>query len=156
MTPARSLPLRLLAAPLCVIALAACSMAFEPPSAHAATPTPDWPPAWADVPDAQQATDFTPPRFSAPAASHCHRAPSTREVPGRDVEPQASEWPRRRGDARTESAASALAERMPGAKVAAATGRVAGALTASPTTAPSCPRRTRPRRPSRRARRTSW
>lgn len=40
-----------------------------------------WPPAWQDSPP-QSAIDFTPPAFSAPSASHCHRLPTLREVPG--------------------------------------------------------------------------
>lgn len=40
-----------------------------------------WPPAWQDPPP-QTAIDFTPPTFSAPSATHCHRLPSLREVPG--------------------------------------------------------------------------
>ncbi len=40
-----------------------------------------WPPAWQDTPP-QTAVDFTPPAFSAPSATHCHRLPALREVPG--------------------------------------------------------------------------
>jgi len=40
-----------------------------------------WPPAWQDPPP-QTAIDFTPPTFSAPSATHCHRLPTMREVPG--------------------------------------------------------------------------
>ncbi|MGY4826942.1 vWA domain-containing protein [Sphaerotilaceae bacterium SBD11-9] len=40
-----------------------------------------WPPAWQDAPP-NAAVDFTPPAFDAPSATHCHRLPSTREVPG--------------------------------------------------------------------------
>ncbi|HET7792078.1 MAG TPA: VWA domain-containing protein [Rhizobacter sp.] len=54
-----------------------------------------WPPAWQDAPP-NAAVDFTPPAFEAPSATHCHRLPSTREVPGGGRE-QADG--RRRGEA---------------------------------------------------------
>jgi Mg-chelatase subunit ChlD len=62
-----------------VLLLAACASVFDEPLAHAAPP--DWPPVWQDMPEPVQ-TDFTTPRFDAPSASHCRRAPTTREVPG--------------------------------------------------------------------------
>lgn len=40
-----------------------------------------WPPAW-NEPPAQAQQDDTLPSFEPPSAAHCHRAPSTREVPG--------------------------------------------------------------------------
>ena len=65
-----------------VLTLAACAGALEAPLAHATPAATDWPPLWQD--DAQRMpwaqTDFTPPRFAAPTASHCHRAPTTREL----------------------------------------------------------------------------
>ena len=57
--------------------LAACALA-DAPSAQAAPG--GWPPAWNEPP--AQAQDFTQPQFEPPSASHCHRAPTTREVPG--------------------------------------------------------------------------
>ncbi len=57
--------------------LAACALA-DAPSALAAPG--GWPPAWNDLPAPAQ--DFTRPSFEPPSASHCHRAPTTREVPG--------------------------------------------------------------------------
>ncbi|MBS0437388.1 MAG: VWA domain-containing protein [Proteobacteria bacterium] len=57
--------------------LAACALA-DAPSAQAAPG--GWPPAWNEPP--AQAQDFTQPQFEPPSASHCHRLPSTREVPG--------------------------------------------------------------------------
>ena len=57
--------------------LAACALA-DAPSAQAAPG--GWPPAWNEPP--AQAQDFTQPQFEPPSASHCHRASSTREVPG--------------------------------------------------------------------------
>ncbi|MBS0443681.1 MAG: VWA domain-containing protein [Proteobacteria bacterium] len=57
--------------------LAACALA-DAPSAQAAPG--GWPPAWNEPP--AQAQDFTPSQFEPPSASHCHRAPTTREVPG--------------------------------------------------------------------------
>ncbi len=41
----------------------------------------NWPPAW-NEPPAQAQQDYTLPSFEPPSASHCHRAPGTREVPG--------------------------------------------------------------------------
>lgn len=57
--------------------LAACALADAPP-ANAAPGA--WPPPWSG--DAPPETDFTLPRFEPPSSSHCHRAPTTREVPG--------------------------------------------------------------------------
>jgi Mg-chelatase subunit ChlD len=74
---------RLFAAPAFILALAACAGSWPDPlatTAHAATGSVPWPPTWQTTPDLQ--TDFTPPRFEPPSASHCQRAPTTREVPG--------------------------------------------------------------------------
>lgn len=49
-----------------------------------------WPPAWQDSPP-PTAIDFTPPTFSAPSATHCHRLPAMREVPGGGVQ-QGAGW----------------------------------------------------------------
>ncbi len=80
MNPIR-LPLRLAAAPLvaAMALLAACAAALDAPLANAASPG-AWPPPWSDPPAQQQ--DYSAVRFDVPSASHCHRAPSTREVPG--------------------------------------------------------------------------
>jgi Mg-chelatase subunit ChlD len=66
------------------VLLAACAAAFDEPLAHAGGNDP-WPPAWQDAP---APTEFMPPAFDPPSASHCHRAPTTREVPGGGVEQQ--------------------------------------------------------------------
>ncbi len=75
-------------------ALAACAVSVattdaglrpEPVSRTSTTPAP-WPPAWPNTPEPQP--DFAPPRFEPPSASHCQRAPTTREVPGRQPQPQ--------------------------------------------------------------------
>jgi len=57
--------------------LAACALT-DAPAAMAAPG--GWPPAWNDPPAPAQ--DFSLPSFEPPSASHCHRAPTTREVPG--------------------------------------------------------------------------
>ena len=67
-----------------VFILAACAGALEAPPAHATAAGP-WPPVWQDTPSTAQ-VDFTPPSFAPPSANHCHRAPSTREVPGGERE----------------------------------------------------------------------
>ncbi len=78
--------LRPLAAPAFALmfVLAACAGALEAPVAHA-TPADPWPPVWQEAPPAAQA-EFGPAVFAPPSASHCHRAPSTREVPGGGLE----------------------------------------------------------------------
>lgn len=93
---------------LMIALLAACAAAFDEPSAHAATPTERdmWPPAWQDAPQSS-AVDFTPPAFDAPSATHCHRLPTTREVPG-GGEQQNAGWRRGR---EMESSRDALAKR---------------------------------------------
>ena len=96
-----------------LLALAACASAFEAPLAHATSMAGNWPPPWQD--DAQRShIDFTPPSFAVPAASHCHRAPTSREVPGGEREPQGASWRSRMGakaDAASASAPAALAKR---------------------------------------------
>ena len=74
-----------------IVALAACAASIDPPTAHAAPASPAWPAPWQDMPEAATG-DFTPPHFEPPSASHCHRAPTTREVPGGGREPQDSSW----------------------------------------------------------------
>lgn len=83
--------------------LAACAVA-DSSSAEAATPA--WPPAWNEPP--AQAQDFTLPQFEAPSASHCHRLPSTREVPGGGW----NEGRTRRGAAADDRAMAASEERV--------------------------------------------
>ena len=75
------LPLRVAAVPAvaALALLAACAAVIDAPLAHAAAPD-AWPPAWQDPPASLQT--YGTPRFDAPQASHCHRLPSTREVPG--------------------------------------------------------------------------
>ena len=75
------LPLRVAAVPAvaALALLAACAAVIDAPLAHAAAPG-AWPPAWQDPPASLQT--YGTPRFDAPQASHCHRLPSTREVPG--------------------------------------------------------------------------
>ncbi|MEO8151576.1 MAG: vWA domain-containing protein [Rhizobacter sp.] len=54
-----------------------------------------WPPSWQDTPQhPQQDIDFTTPPFEPPSATHCHRLPSMREVPGGG--PQDTGWRRGR------------------------------------------------------------
>ena len=112
---------------------AACAAAFDEPAAHAAIPVRNdpWPPAWQDSPQSSD-VDFTPPVFQPPSASHCHRLPSMREVPG-GGEQQGMGWRRgretelsrdamapRRSEAGGAVAAPPLAEsRAPAAKSAA-------------------------------------
>ena len=91
-----------------LLVLAACAGALEAPAAHA-TSTTGWPPVWQDAPPAWPA-DFTPPAFSAPSASHCHRAPSTREVPGGGREQQGDSRLRDHLGARRLSPATAAAD----------------------------------------------
>ena len=69
-----------------VFALAACAGALEAP-AYANPTTGPWPPLWQDAPQTWP-TEFTPPAFAAPSAPHCHRAPTTHEVPGGGREQQ--------------------------------------------------------------------
>lgn len=76
-------PRRAVPAVVMTMLLAACAAAFDEPLAHAG----GWPPLWQDAPQPTQ-TDFTQPNFEAPSAAHCHRPPSTREVPGRGSEMQ--------------------------------------------------------------------
>ena len=82
-----------------LLTLAACAGALDEQSAHAAPPFGIWPPVWQDAPEPTQ-SDFTVPNFERPSASHCHRAPTTREVPGggRDQQELSSSHSRR-GDA---------------------------------------------------------
>lgn len=84
---------RFAAAPtlLLIAALAACAASLDEQTAVAA-PAPDtWPPAWQGAP-VTAAGAFTPPQFEPPSASHCQRAPTTREVPGRQTEENDAAW----------------------------------------------------------------
>ena len=78
---------RLATAPtlLLIAALAACAASFDDPAGLAAPAPNPWPPAWQNAP-ATPPGDFTPPHFEPPSASHCQRAPGTREVPGRSAQ----------------------------------------------------------------------
>ena len=82
-----------------LLTLAACAGALDEQTAHAAPPFGTWPPVWQDLPEPPQ-SDFTMPSFERPTASQCHRAPTTREVPGGGREQQELSSSRgRRGDA---------------------------------------------------------
>ena len=76
---------------LLIAALAACAASFDEQTALAAPAPNPWPPAWQDAP-ATPAGAFTPPHFEPPSASHCQRAPSTREVPGRSAQENDAAW----------------------------------------------------------------
>jgi uncharacterized protein YegL len=104
----------LFTAPAFVLALAACAGAWPEPTAHAATPVINapWPPAWQTTPEPQ--TDFTPPRFEAPSAAHCQRAPTTREVPGAQRQQQDGMGRRYKHEGVTEGDAAASDSRPSG------------------------------------------
>ncbi len=112
--------------------LAACALANSPPAMAAPG---GWPPAWNDPPAPAQ--DFALPSFEPPSASHCHRAPTTREVPGGWNEGRV-----RRGTAADERALASTEDRAERraemAKSAAPTSPAASPLRAdmSPTPAP--------------------
>ncbi len=122
---------RLVGLLLCALAVAACTMALEPPTAQATSLTAagaDWPPPWVDAPE-PASDDARPPRFTAPNASHCHRLPTVREVPGAAPEQQGSAWPRHRREA---DSRAILVD-----KSAAPAGRLAEAPQAAGPAAPS-------------------
>ena len=77
-------------------------------AAHAGSTGAPWPPAWQDTQPPR--SDFTPPRFEAPSAAHCQRAPTTREVAGVDDRQQVV---RSRGIGRESDVAASTAIRMP-------------------------------------------
>lgn len=110
-----------------VLLLAACATAFDTPLARAASPA--WPPVWQDTPEPAQ-TDYTVPRFDAPSANHCRRAPTTREVPGGGgTQSSGRGWRGDRGMALADE--SARAEAAPLAKSAAEARRSAPASIAA-------------------------
>lgn len=110
-----------------VLLLAACASILDEPLAHAAPPA--WPPVWQDAPEPAQA-DYTVPRFDAPSASHCRRAPTTREVPGGGgAQSSGRGWRGDRGMALADE--SARAEAAPLAKSAAEARRSAPASVAA-------------------------
>ena len=122
-----------------LLTLAACAGALDEQTAHAAPPFGTWPPVWQDLPEPPQ-SDFTMPSFERPTASQCHRAPTTREVPGGRREQQELSSSRgRRGDAESvprelRSEAPALARKSEAPRGAAL------ADAAAPTTvAPAAP-----------------
>jgi hypothetical protein len=88
-----------------IVLLAACAGVLDEPMAHAAPPG-AWPPVWQDPPEPPRA-DYTTPRFDPPSASHCRRAPGTREVPGGGG--QGASW-RERGRMLADEASRPLAE----------------------------------------------
>jgi Mg-chelatase subunit ChlD len=65
-----------------IFALAACAggvpghTAYAGPSGYGGS---QWPPAWQDVPPQWDSDEV---RFDPPSANHCHRAPTTQQVPG--------------------------------------------------------------------------
>lgn len=132
------LPLRVAAVPAvaALALLAACAAVIDAPLAHAASPG-AWPPAWQEPPVSVQ--DDGVPRFEAPSASHCHRLPTTREVPGGGSYGNSSRGRDLRSD---EPARAALEDRLsrraevaksvaPSAMPAAPAGAVAAAPAAS-------------------------
>ena len=76
---------------LLIAALAACAASFDEQTAFAVPAPNPWPPAGQGAP-AAPASDFTPPHFEPPSASHCQHAPSTREVPGRSARENDTGW----------------------------------------------------------------
>ena len=98
---------RLITAPtlLLVAALAACAASLDEQTAFAAPAPEPWPPAWQEAP-ATLPGDFTPPHFEPPSASHCQRAPGTREVPGHIAQENDTVWHVRKDSADTRRAAS--------------------------------------------------
>ena len=76
---------------LLVVALAACAAPFDEQTAFAAPATDPWPSAWQETP-ATPPGAFTPSHFEPPSASHCRRAPTTREVPGHGIEENDAAW----------------------------------------------------------------
>ena len=76
---------------LLIAALAACAASFDEQTVFAAPAPNPWPPALQDTP-ATAPGAFTPPHCEPPSASHCQRAPTTREVPGRSVKDDEAAW----------------------------------------------------------------
>lgn len=109
-------PLRILPGAIALIAaLAACTIALPEPSAHAAaTRHESWPPPWQEQPPAD---DGTPP-FEPPSASHCHRAPTTREVPG-GGQRWGRPWPMEKSEGRASADAATRAPSRDEAGIAA-------------------------------------
>ena len=73
---------RSLRVPAAVSALLLCACAMFDTSPATAKPVPalaPWPPSWQET----ASTDFSPVKFAAPSANHCHRLPTTREVGGK-------------------------------------------------------------------------
>ncbi len=101
-----------------LLTLAACAGALDEQTAHAAPVSAlssNWPPVWQDAPEPAPG-DFTPPAFERPSAGHCHRPPTTHEVPGGGSEQARSTWRSRRDEAEdmareSRSDASARAKR---------------------------------------------
>ncbi len=105
---------------LLIAALGACAASFDEQTAFAAPAPTQWPPTWQDGPPTPPG-HFTPPHFESPSASHCRRAPTTREVPGHSGEENDAAWHLRK-DApdrpRAALGAGASAALVPSAKVA--------------------------------------
>ena len=120
-----------------LLTLAACAGALDEQSAHAAPANAvsgAWPPVWQDAPEPAPG-DFTPPAFERPNAAHCHRPPSTREVPGGGSEQAPSGWRSRRGEPE-DMARELRSEARPMAKSAPAGSALADASRAAPASPP--------------------
>ena len=105
---------------LLIATLAACAASFDEQTAFAAPAANPWPPAWQDTP-ASAPGAFTPPHFEPPSASHCQRAPTTREVPGSSAQENEAAWHLRKdsGDRlRAAPAINALTMDVPAPKAA--------------------------------------
>ncbi len=125
------LPLRVAAVPAvaALALLAACAAVIDAPLAHAAPPGASpgaWPPAWQEPPASVQ--DDGVPRFDVPSASHCHRLPSTREVPGGGQYGNSS----RGRDLRSDEPARAALEDRVSRRAEAATSVAPSAMPATP------------------------
>jgi von Willebrand factor type A domain len=112
-----------------LLTLAACAGALDEQSAHAA-PANAWPPVWQDAPEPAPG-DFTPPVFERPNATHCHRPPGTREVPGGGGEQASRAWRSRRGEPE-DSERESRSEARPMAKSAPVGSALADASRAAP------------------------
>ena len=121
--------------------LAACTLVDTTP-AHAGPGA--WPPPWSG--DAPPTQDFGVPRFEPPSASHCRRAPTTREVPGGAGANEEGRWHRGAAAERTDAEREA-----PGARDAVLAKRMAPAgpptAAAVPSLAAPMPQATTPRAP---------
>lgn len=100
-----------------IAVLAACSATWPEPEAHAAA-NDRWPPAWQEQPPDVDG----PPPFEPPNARDCHRAPTTREVPGGGPQGRGRPWPApmEKSEERSGAALGAFSGRREAAPAAAA------------------------------------